>query len=144
MTVKEISYQELEAAIRVSFEGDSDILKMYDPRISITCIEDIVQDITRKIKTYDHAQLRGVFDKNRLVGYFVRGSGMLISFALCVKLRVRNYKREFFSIIKQDFKGMFVCLLWSTNVRGIRFLEKNGMKVIGYDEKITKLIYKKD
>jgi|ERR1700748_256805 len=141
MIVKDISGDEFKKAISIAFSNDSQILSLYDPNVTVESVEEIVQDIIKKVTEHGNVQCKGIYDKNKLVGYFVRGAGMLISFGLCVQYRVRKYKKELFALIKEDFKGMFVCFLWSKNVRGIRYLEKCGMKVIQTDYQLTKLIY---
>lgn len=141
MISKPITYDQLEEAIKISFKDDKFIIELYDPNVVVTSVDDIAADIIRKVKEHGKVQMKGIYDKNKLVGYFIRGGGMLISFGIAVEYRLRQFKRGLFDIIKKDFKGMFVCFLWSKNVRGIRYLEKNGMKVMDSDRQLTKLIY---
>jgi len=141
MIAKEITYKELESAIRIAFENDKEIIELYDPRVNASSINEIVEDILKKVKDHGTIQLKGVYDKGELIGFYVRGKGMLMSFGLAVKYRVRKFKRHFFDLIKRDFKGTFICFLWSVNVRAIKWLEKNDMKVVASDSRITKLIY---
>lgn len=143
MTVKYIDYTELEKAILIAFSGDKKIIELYDPNVIVENVEDIAKDILRKVKDFKEVECKGVFDKQRMVGFFIRKGGMLISFGLCLEYRVRRFKRDMFALIKEDFKGMFVCFLWSKNVRAIRYLEKNGMKVMQTDYQLTKLVYHK-
>jgi len=141
MISKPITYDQLEEAIKISFKDDKFIIELYDPNVEVSSVDDIAIDIVRKVKEHGKVQMKGVYDKNKLVGYFIRGGGMLISFGIAVEYRLRQFKRGLFDIIKKDFKGMFICFLWSKNVRGIRYLEKNGMKVMDSDRQLTKLIY---
>lgn len=142
MISKIITYDQLEKAIKISFEGDKEVLSIYDPNVVVNSADDIAVDILRKVKDHGEVQIKGVYDKNKLIGYFIRRGGMLISFGISMEYRLRQFKRGLFDIIKKDFRGMFICFLWSKNVRAIRYLEKNGMKVMQTDHQLTKLIYK--
>jgi len=142
MTTKPITYPQLEKAIKIAFEGDKEVLSIYDPNVIVNSVEDIVIDIVGKIKGFGEVQIKGVFDKNKMVGYFIRRGGLLISFGISVEYRLRQFKRNLFDLIKKDFRGMFMCFLWSTNARAIRYLIKNGMTVIETDHQLTKLVYK--
>jgi hypothetical protein len=141
MISKPITYDQLEEAIKISFKDDKFAIELYDPNVVVTSVDEIADDIIRKVKEHGKVQMKGIYDKNKLVGYFIRGGGMLISFGISVEYRLRQFKRGLFDIIKKDFKGMFVCFLWSKNIRGIRYLEKHGMKVMDSDRQLTKLIY---
>jgi len=129
MTTKQLSYDQLKEAVRISFDGDYKILSLYDPNIPVQSLEDVQNDILRKVVGYDKLQYIGVYEKGEIVGYYVRNEGMLVSFALSMPYRVRSFKRKFFDIVKRDFKGMFTCFLWSRNQRAIKYLVKCGMSV---------------
>lgn len=141
MIAKTITYKEFEQAVKVSFSDDPKIFDLYDPNVKVSSVSEISDNIISKIKDHSSVEIKGLYDKSKLVGYYVRGNGILISFGLCVEYRTRKFKRKLFDLIKSDFKGMFVCFLWSVNIRAIRFLEKCGMKVIQMDHQLTKLIY---
>lgn len=140
MIAKEITYQELEKAVKLSFEGDKHIVKLYDPNIPVETIDHVTSDILRKVRGYDKLIYVGVYDKNKLVGYFVRGGGMLVSFALCVQYRIRKFKREFYKLIKSSFEGTFTCFLWTKNERGIKWLQKCGMEIMESNHQLTSLV----
>lgn len=141
MIAKTITYKELEGAIKIAFSDDPKIFEIYDPNVKVSSVEEIAENIMSKVKDHGSVQLKGVYDKNKLVGYYIRGKGMLISFGLCMEYRVRKFKNKLFDLIKQDFKGTFVCFLWSVNIRAIVWLQKQGMQVIQTDHQLTKLIY---
>lgn len=140
MIAKPITYPELKKAIKISFDNDSSIVALYDPNVSVRSIEDVQNNIFAKLNSVDDLELKGIFEKGQLVGYYVRKGGLLISFALACAYRTRSYLRKFFSLIKEDFKGCFMCYLWNKNTRGIKWLMKNGMEMIDQDNKITQLI----
>ncbi len=143
MIAKAITYKQLQEAVNVAFEGDYKIVSLYDPNIPVSSVSDVQTDIYRKLKefeTMDQMVINGVFEKGKLIGYYVRRNGLLISFALACSFRTRSFLRKFFAIIKNDFNGCFMCYLWNRNERGIRWLLKNGMQIGERDNKITQLI----
>ncbi len=140
MTIKSITYEQIEKAIHISLCEDINVYKFYDPDVKVETIEEIVVDISRKIKTFDFVILKGVYEKGELIGYFAYRKKMLISFALSMKYRVRKYLREFFNTINKELKKDFICFLWGKNIRAVRWLEKNGMEAVDYAPGIVKLV----
>jgi hypothetical protein len=138
-----ITYKTLNEAIRIAFSKDENILSLYDPTKKVECLEDIVEDISRKIKEYDDGELtmQGVYEKNNLIGYFVYRHKLLISFSLNIRYRIRKYLNKFFQLIKERFKGTFHCILFSRNIRAIKWLIKNNMQIGLRNDLITQLIY---
>ena len=141
MIAKEITYKELEKALVVVFGTDYDILSLCDPNVAVTNTSELAADVLRKIKEYDDVKLMGIYEKNELVGYYTYQRGMLISFGISPKMRVRRYTKEFFRLIRHSFKAMFVCSLWNRNTRAIAWLSKMGMKIMNRTEQITVLVY---
>lgn len=143
MIAKEITYKQLKEAIIISFNQDNDIIALYDPNILVNTIEEVQNDIYRKLKEFesmDQISIKGIYEKGEIIGYYFRRNGLLISFALACAFRTRSFLRQFFSLIKKDFQGCFMCYLWNKNERGIRWLLKNGMQVHHRDNHITQLI----
>jgi len=140
MIAKEIDNRQLKLAISVGFDGDHKVVSLYDPNVPVSSIADVQADILRKLNELDELKIMGVFDKSKLIGYYVCRGGLLISFALSVSFRTRSYLRKFFALINAEFQGCFVCLLWTKNERGIKWLVKNGMQVAARDNNITQLI----
>jgi hypothetical protein len=144
MNAQPITYQELRKAIKVSFEQDKKLKEYYDPNAKVETLEDVINDVTRKLLDHEKdggLSLLGVYNKKELVGYFVRRGGMLISFGLAVKYRVRKFKREFFNLIREEFKGMFICFLWQKNVRAIRFMMNMGMEDVSKSDQVCQLVW---
>jgi hypothetical protein len=139
MIAKEITYSQLDKAIEIAFMEDKHIYSLYDPNVKIETVQDIVWDIPRKIKGFNNPILRGVYERDELIGYFVYQGKMLISFSMAMKYRTRKYLREFFNLINKELKGEFVCYLWKRNLRAIKWLQKNGLEVFDYMEDVAKL-----
>lgn len=142
MILKEITYNQLRKAIRVSFTSDNDIKSFYDQSVSINSVDDIIEDIYKKILEYNNYDgkliIKGAYEGEELIGYVVLFNNLLISFALAVEHR-KSKGTEFFELIKKELNSNFFCFLWSINVRARKFLEKHGMKTIFSDNKIIKL-----
>ena len=139
MTPKQISYNQLRKAIEVSFNNDNFIFDFYDPNSKVENLTEIVDDILNKINTYEKPFYFGIYDKEKLIGYFVYKESQLISFALAKEYRVRKYLREFFKIIKNQIKGHFSCVLWAKNTRAIKYLLKHKMEVIKQNDELILL-----
>lgn len=141
MIAKSINNNQFKEAIRVAFTADEGIYSLYCPHVKVKCVDDIVQDISHRIcGETKGATIKGVFEKNELVGYYVYENHTLISFALSVQYRTRKYLNNLFSLIRSDLKGGMQSFMWTRNVRAIRYLCKQGMKIGKRDELITHLI----
>lgn len=145
MIAKTINNDQFKKAIRIAFEGDTAIVSLYDPHKKIDSIEDIVKDIHFKISTFNElsnlseVQIKGLYEKGKLVGYYVFKPSLLISFSLNVQYRTRPYLKAFWRLVKRDLNSRFVCNLFTRNIRAIRFLCKMGLEVIGSNNLITNL-----
>lgn len=141
MIAQPISYKRLHEALNIAFKDDKDIYKYFDPNVNVEKVEDIVSDIEKKVKEFgDSVVMKGIYEKGKLVGYFVFLNDLLISFALNVAFRTRSYLRKFFDIIKKEIGHHFVCFLWTRNIRAIKWLLKMGMIEVSTNSLITKLI----
>lgn len=142
MIAKPITYKEFEQVLYTVFESDDRIYKLYDPKVTINNTEDIVRDIVLKVRTYENAVYKGIFEKGKLIGYYVYEDNSLVSFGLNPQYRVRNYLREFFGIIKKELTRPFFCVLHSRNVRAVKYLIKQGCEINDSNPLQTQLIYK--
>lgn len=143
VTLKPISDDELEAAIRVAFEGDEAIYEYYDPNVPVASLEEIVRDVSRKIKAVqatDFLQNWGIFEGEKLIGYSVTGENFLFSFGVNIRYRKREILQEWWKQIKELMKQDFAVLLYSRNSRAIQFLLKNGCEIEREEDGITYLI----
>lgn len=115
---------ERKEVIRASFNGDVDIYKFFDPNVSVSTLDDVVENISSKVEDfYTYSPMRFVKTKS---GYVFFTDGILISFAC----RKDSRGGGFWDEIVEQLGGNFICPLWHTNTRAIRWLQKNGMKII--------------
>ena len=140
MIKREINGIELREAIRVAFNMDDNIYKLYCPCVKVETLNDIVRDISSRLHNDEpDAELRGVYEKGEIIGYYVFDGTRLISFALNKKYRDKRRLRKYFDLIRDELGDEFECYLWSINERGVRWLVKNGMRIIDVNPLITKL-----
>jgi hypothetical protein len=144
MISKTINNNQFKEAIKTSFINDEYIFHAYNPTVKVETIGDIIKDISTRInEDVSNAEIKGVYDKNILVGYYVFDlpHKTLVSFGLNVGYRKRKYLKELWSLIRADLKGKFQAFLWSRNLRACKWLQKNGMKIVAADNLLTHLIY---
>lgn len=144
MISKEINKEQFAKAVRVAFTDDKHIYGLYNPNVSVKSVDDIVNDITHRIATdtAEGAIIKGVYEKGVLIGYYVYDSNMktLVSFGINVAYRTRRLLQNTWTLIRHDLKGIFQAFLWTRNIRGVKWLQKNGMKIIAQNDLLTQLI----
>lgn len=144
MISKSISYEELKKAIDAAFEDDHEIVGMYDPSQNVSNLSEVSDNIYKKLfELKDIVECKGVYSEKKLIGYYVFIDSLLISFALNKELRVPQHLNGFFKLIKKDLGDLFVCRLWDSNMRGIKWLVKNDMQIVDIEKNIVTLIFKK-
>lgn len=117
----------MRESIRKAFEGDEEIVKLYDPTVQVSDVDQVVEDIYRKLVEYDLLyQFKFVEVPD---GYFCYMPGTLVSFGLSKQVRTPERLTQFWEGIVEELGGTFDCMLWSRNTRGIRWLQKMGMRV---------------
>jgi hypothetical protein len=124
---------ERREAIKEAFAGDTDIYKFFDPNISVSTLDDVVENVSSKIEEY-YSVMPAKFVKT-YSGYVFFSEGFLISFGCRKECRGSWFWNE----IVEQLGGKFLCALWDTNTRAIRWLEKNGMVIIKQENNIVLL-----
>lgn len=130
----------MREGIRAAFEGDTEIFNYSDPSLKASSIEELCQQIEKKLKEHEAAypcKFVNVKANGETVGYFFyrRNNKTLISFGINKKYR-KN--KDFFNIIAKEL-GSFISYVFTRNTRAIKWMEKNGMKIIYQDKLVTTL-----
>lgn len=130
----------MREGIRVAFEGDEEIFQYSDPNIKASSIEELCQQIEMKLQEHEAAypcKFVKVMSSGKPVGYFFyrKNNKTLISFG--INKKYRNNK-DFFNIIAKEL-GSFTSYVFTRNTRAIKWMEKNGMKIIYQDKLVTTL-----
>lgn len=115
--------------IRNVFENDEDIFKFFDPSAEVKNVDEIVENIYDKIKSYD-----GIFETKFIQvvnGYFfyIVEPKLLISFGLNKEYRNDYEFKIFWHEIIEEIGNKFECFLFSKNIRAIKWVQKMGMKI---------------
>lgn len=128
--------------INVAFAGDEEILQYYDKSQQVTTIADVCENVYMKLMNLysDAVFMPFVYDGHKL-GYFAYSDGLLISFGVNKRYRTREALQAFWDEITDALGQEFSCALYGHNTRGIEWLKKCGMQVLG--ENVTILIYTK-
>lgn len=125
-----ITFKEFREVVRTSYEGDDKIYDLYDPTTKVNSIDEIADDIVRKVKEYGDVDIKAVCENKDVIGYMVSKGELLISFAVAVKYRKKKILDKVYYNIKKIMPPDFICYLWATNTRGIKWLQNNGMETI--------------
>ncbi len=131
MIIESINIENFKECIVAAFEGDEDILSVYDKSVSVNSIQDVIDSVFEKINSVsDIVQMRKVLIDEVVAGYIVFTEGSLISFGINKRYRTAIHLSEFWEAIKEQVGDNFDCVLFDYNTRAIEFLEKCGMKTI--------------
>lgn len=142
MIAKCINKKQFKEAIRISFDGDDKIYGLYNPNVKVENIDDIVKDISERVESDVRGiAIKGAYEDNSLVGYYAYAGDTLVSFGLSVEHRQRKHLKALWGLIRKDLKGAFQCYLFTRNIRGCKWLQKNGMKIFQQDSSLTHLIF---
>ncbi len=139
MNAKAINIEKFKEAVAAAFKNDKNIVDLYDDNVKVETIDDVVNDVVRKIKAFDKINLCGVYEKNELIGYYAFMPKILVSFSINNQYRVRNKLREFFELIRESLGSNWGALLWSKNLRAVKWLVKMNCKIIDRNSLITVL-----
>ncbi len=114
------------------FEGDDDLVRYFDPSVVVHTWAECCVAIEKKIRTeYPEAVILLVReDDGKAIGYYVVEDDLLISFGLHLSYRDKEHLTAFWELIKAEFAGSFMCLLYSCNARAISWLQKAGMQIL--------------
>lgn len=133
MISESIDLSKLAKFVVAAFDGDEDIIDMFDKDENVKDTDDVISSVIHKIKSqYSDSSVFGLYDDNdkNPIGFFVvdEDEKILISFGL--NIGHRKDASCLFEEIKKVLGDEFNCMLYSYNKRAIKWLEKMGMKVI--------------
>jgi hypothetical protein len=128
--------------VRIAFKGDN---KLNEYHITGSndldkCVEDTIDKIKETSTLFELLLLSVIFD-GQTIGFTVLGGGLLYSFGINNKYRVKEILTEWIQEIKDLLDNDFKCILWNKNSRAIKFLERQGMKIEDKNNDYTTLNY---
>lgn len=119
------------------FENDNDLLKYFDPTSEAKTNLDAANEVYHKL--IDHSKERPCEFVRNNIGYIFFSGNLLISFCVKTEYRTKENLYKFGGFIKEQLGNHFDCYLFNRNERGIKFLEKMGLKKIRSNNLITHL-----
>ncbi len=143
ITIKKISKNALPDLVKISYEGDAELIEKYHPAKSDEqgSIDNTLEMVNDMAKIYDCSYYKVCVNK-KPVGYFVVFENFLYSFCINIKYRRKEILIKWWQEIKSVLGKTFRTMLYTENHRAISFCLKNGMKVEGQRDNIVTLINK--
>lgn len=141
MVVKKIDIEELREYVYNALLGDEELIRLFDRKANVVTTLEAAEKVIEKIETvYWDADLYGVEIEGEPHGYFACKNNLLISFGMNILYRNKMVLSKFWGAIKDKMSTSdFQCVLYSSNSRGIKWLQKCGMKI--YFDNVTILTY---
>lgn len=132
---------EIPELVKFSYKGDDDLLKKYhiseyDLKQAVTSTVLMIEGMSR---VYDLIYYKIIFDK-KPIGYFIIYENTLYSYAINIQYRKPEILNEWWNQVKKVLGNNFISFLYKNNTRAIKFLEKNGMKILQEDKETNSVI----
>lgn len=124
-------------AIYECFADDEELLKYFDPASKAKDNMEAATEIYQKL--LEHSSERDCKFVMNDIGYVFYSEGLLISFCVKPAFRDKDNLSNFGKFIKILLGDSFKCYLYNINTRGIRFLERIGMRTEDSNDLITLL-----
>lgn len=134
----------LKEFIAEYFQGDDDIFEYFDPFFKVNTIDEISENIAKKILEYAGAVKCKLCSDH--VGYMfyitpALEENMLVSFCIKKEYRTKQELKKFWGKIQIELGEGFKCVLYTKNTRAIKWLKKCGMKEMQKDDLLTILYF---
>lgn len=132
---------ELPELIRFTYTDDlQGLLKYYKLPKEVNSIEEAVDCTLGMINSLELDHYKIMFGET-VIGYSSICENCLYSFAINKWYRSDLIKQRWFEKVKELLGSKFMVVLYSENIRAIRYLESQGMElVLGVDENMVTLI----
>lgn len=127
----EISKDELQDLITMSYAGDNDLLNKYHVK-KFTLKEAVKSEINsiNNIGLNLKMNYFKVMFNNKPIGYFVKSGKFLLSFAISIQYRTKEILTDWWNELTKNMGKNFTCGLLSNNTRALDYMKKRGMKII--------------
>ena len=125
-----ISKNELPEIIRISYEGDKDLLDKY--HINKYTLEGAVKkelELIEKMSTQLQLTYLKVLNADKVIGYVVKSGNFLYSFAISIYYRTSRILKEWWEALCLEMGDKFKVGLMSNNTRAIEYLKKRGLYI---------------
>ncbi len=142
ITLKKISFSEIEKYVSLAFAGDTDLIEKYhfsDKTLPDT-ISNNVKNIMEMKKIYP-IQCYSVNVFGNEIGFTVANENLLYSFGINKEYRTKEIVLGWWQEVRR-MTDDFVCCLYPENTRAINFFVRNGMEISSSTNENVTLIYK--
>lgn len=135
ISIQKISLKELPELVEISYRDDTDLFEKYHvSKMDLhRCVMSTLVMIGEASRNYD-LQYYKVKDKKTAIGYFIIFNECLYSFAISIHFRTKKVLMNWWKQVVRVLGEHFMCSLNANNTRAVKFLERQGMKVISQDE----------
>ncbi len=129
--IEEISKQELRPLVLKSYENDHELFEKYHVgKYNLSeCVEKTIEMID-EAATAKELKYYKVICNGSSIGYVVTFDNMLYSFAIKMEYRKKHILIEWWDRLSEILGGSFFAMLYRNNLRAIRFLKRQNMRVI--------------
>lgn len=128
--LKKISKFDLAKAIRIAYEGDTDLLEKYHvDKFSLDgAVASTLNMIYQTVEWEDlEMEYYNVMFDGDVIGYICTYPNNLYSFGINKSYRKKEVLLGWWDAVKSIFNGKFITMLYPNNTRAINFLKKRGM-----------------
>lgn len=127
----EIPKQELPEIIRLSYEGDTELLEKYhaEKYTLDKAVEkelSLIDNISKQVEVKCFKVLNG----NNAIGYIVKIGVYLYSFAISIYSRTKSVLKEWWKAVCDEMGDKFNVALMSNNTRAIKYLKDRGFEIV--------------
>lgn len=135
--IKKISLKELPELVEISYTNDHELFEKYHvAKMELhQCVMSTLVMIGEASKQYPLEYYK-VMNKKNPIGYFIIFKECLYSFAISIEYRTKVVLTNWWKQVVRVLGNHFMCSLNANNTRAVKFLERQGMKVISKDETI--------
>jgi hypothetical protein len=132
-------------AIKLAFDGDSEIQDNCDPANPDKSQIGVVEDVYKKLIEYEDLFVGNfvvLSDNGKDVGFVYCLPGLLVSFGVNKLHRTKSFLPKVFDTIREAAGNDFEAYMWSRNERAVKWLKRCGMQEQYFENKeIKKLRY---
>lgn len=120
------------------FGSDTGLFSYFDPESKAKNNMEACIEIYNKL--IEFSKDRECVFKKCEIGYIFYSEGLLISFCVKPKYRIKRNLIEFGEFIESEVGRHYRCYLYNKNERAIKFLERLGLTKVDSNDLITLLI----
>lgn len=135
VTLKKISLPEVRKGVAIAYDGDQELFDKYHVApcdFFHACM--ITLEMIRDTAKQEKLSYYKVVYKQINIGYVVIFHDFLYSYGINPKFRKKEILIQWWAEIKKLLGKRFVTMLYENNIRALKFLEKQGMKIAQVDE----------